>query len=197
MPELSSDEPGGITLLLARVQNGDKEAEEKLISQVYGELRKLAAAYLRRERPDHSLQPTELVNEAYLKFADLNRLRWQDRSHFFGVAARLMRQVLVDHARARDAVKRGRHVMVVPISKALVLGRDQDRPSDVIAINDALNALAQKDPRAASVVECRFFGGLSIDETAEALGIAPRTVKRDWQIGRAWLRRELTRSSDG
>ena len=205
MPELSSDEPGGITLLLARVQNGDKEAEEKLISQVYGELRKLAAAYLRRERPDHSLQPTELVNEAYLKFADLNRLRWQDRSHFFGVAARLMRQVLVDHARARDAVKRGRHVMVVPISKALVLGRDQDRPSDVIAINDALNALAKDWWSALAVRRTReprawwsaVFGGLSIDETAEALGIAPRTVKRDWQIGRAWLRRELTRSSDG
>jgi RNA polymerase sigma factor (TIGR02999 family) len=187
--------PGEITLLLARTQQGDREAEAKLIATVYGELRKLAVAYLRRERPDHILQPTALVNEAYLKLADLNRLRWQDRSHFFGVAARLMRQILVDHARARRAEKRGGDVLVVPISKALVIDHRVGKASDVLAINEALEALARKDPRAVKVIECRFFAGLSIEETAEALGVAIRTVKRDWQIGRAWLRRELSRSA--
>ncbi len=191
MPETRSKKPGEITLLLARVQEGDREAEAKLIAEVYDELRKLAAAYLRRERPDHTLQPTALVNEAYLKLADLNRLRWQDRSHFFGVAARLMRQILVDHARARRAVKRGRDVVLVPASKALVIDRRQKNPSDVLAIHEALNALERKDARAAQVVECRFFGGLSIEETAEALHISPRTVRHDWQIGRAWLRDRL------
>ena len=199
MPEARPKKPGEITLLLERVRQGDRDAEAKLIAEVYDELRKLAAAYLRRERPDHTLQPTALVNEAYLKLADLNRLRWQDRSHFFGVAARIMRQVLVDHARGRKAVKRGGNVAVVPISKALVVARGQGSPSDVLAIDEALDALALKDPRSAQVVECRFFGGLSIEETAEALHIAPRTVRRDWQIGRAWLRDRLesAKSDDG
>jgi RNA polymerase sigma factor (TIGR02999 family) len=195
MEEGEGKQPGEITLLLTRAQQGDKLAEERLAAAVYGELRKIAAAYLRRERPDHSLQPTALVNEAYLKLADLNRLRWQDRSHFFGVAARIMRQVLVDHARARLTEKRGRDYVVVPITKHLMIDPTAKTQTGILALHDALEALERKDPRAVRVIECRFFTGLSIEETAEALGIAERTVKRDWQIGRAWLRRELARSS--
>ena len=129
--------PGDITVLLQRLQKGDKEAEEHLIEKVYAELRKLAAAYLRRERPGHSLQPTALVNEAYLKLARLDRLSWQDRSHFFGVAAHLMRQILVDHARARRADKRGGDVRIVPLDEALIL--DKGRPMEIIALHEALD----------------------------------------------------------
>lgn len=182
--------PGEITVLLRRLQEGDKEAEERLIEKVYGELRKLAASYLRRERPGHSLQPTALVNEAYLKLTKLDRLDWQDRSHFFGVAAHLMRQILVDHARTRRAEKRGGGVGVVPLDEALIL--DKGRPTEIIALDEALDRLHEKDPRAAKVVECRFFGGLSVEETAKVLGVAARTVKRDWSLGRAWLQRELS-----
>jgi RNA polymerase sigma factor (TIGR02999 family) len=177
-------------VLLRRLQEGDKGAEEHLIEKVYGELRKLAAAYLRRERLGHSLQPTALVNEAYLKLTKLDRLDWQDRSHFFGVAAHLMRQILVDHARTRRAGKRGGGVGVVPLDEARIL--DKGRPTEIIALDEALDRLHQKDPRAAKVVECRFFGGLSVEETAKVLGVAARTVKRDWSLGRAWLQRELS-----
>jgi RNA polymerase sigma factor (TIGR02999 family) len=177
---------------LRRLQEGDREAEAHLIEKVYGELRKLAASYLRRERPGHSLQPTALVNEAYLKLTKLDRLGWQDRSHFFGVAAHLMRQILVDHARARRAEKRGGGVGVVPLDEALIL--EKGRPMEIIALDEALDRLHEKDPRAAKVVECRFFGGLSVEETAQVLGVAARTVKRDWNLGRAWLQRELSRT---
>lgn len=180
---------GEITVLLRRAQGGDRDAEERLIGKVYGELRKLAAAYLRRERSGHSLQPTALVNEAYLRLAKLNRLNWQDRSHFFGVAAHVMRQILVDHARARLADKRGGGVGVVPLDEALIF--DKGQPTEIIALNEALERLQQRDPRVAKVVECRFFAGLSVEETSQALGIAPRTVKRDWHLGRAWLQKEL------
>ena len=183
---------GDITVLLRRAQEGDQEAKERLIEKVYGELRKLAAAYLRRERSGHSLQPTALVNEAYLKLAKLDRLSWQDRHHFFGVASQVMRQVLVDHARARRAGKRGGGLGVIPLEESLIL--DKGRPTEIIALNEVLDRLQEKDPRAAKVVECRFFGGLSVEETAHALGIAPRTVKRDWNLGRAWLRKELSRT---
>lgn len=183
---------GEITALLRRAQEGDQDAKERLIEKVYGELRKLAGAYLRRERPGHSLQPTALVNEAYLKLAKLDRLSWQDRSHFFGVAAHVMRQVLVDHARARRAEKRGGGVGVVPLDESRIL--DKGRPLEIIALNEALERLHVKDPRAAKVIECRFFGGLSVEETAEVLGIAARTVKRDWNLGRAWLRKDLSRT---
>jgi RNA polymerase sigma factor (TIGR02999 family) len=183
---------GDITVLLRRLRDGDREAEERLIEKVYGELRKLAASHLRRERPEHSLQPTALVNEAYLKLTRLDRLNWQDRSHFFGVAAQVMRQILVDHARARRAEKRGGGVGVVPLDESRIL--DKGRPLEIIALNEALERLHVKDPRAAKVVECRFFGGLSVEETGQVLGIAARTVKRDWNLGRAWLRKELSRT---
>jgi RNA polymerase sigma factor (TIGR02999 family) len=181
--------PGAITELLGRYRQGDKQAEERLIGEVYAELRKIAAAYLRRERPNHSLQASALVNEAYVKLAGLDRLDWQSRSHFFGVAAKLMREILVDHARARLAEKRGGGVRVVTLVEGLAF--EKHNATDILALNEALEHLARKDPRTAKIVECRFFGGLSIDETAEALGVAPRTVKRDWQFGRAWLQRRL------
>ncbi len=179
-----------ITELLLRYRHGDKEAEQQLISAVYTELRRTAAAYLRRERPDHSLQPSALVNEAYIKLAGLSRLDWQNRSHFLGVAARIMREILVDHARARRAEKRGRGVQVVPLEDATIV--EKGRATDVLALNEALDHLAQKDRRAAQVVEYRYFAGLSIEETAAALGVAPRTVRQDWQFGRAWLQRRLS-----
>jgi RNA polymerase sigma factor (TIGR02999 family) len=180
----------GITELLLRCRRGDKQAEEQLISAVYAELHKIAAAYLRRERPDHSLQASALVNEAYIKLAGLTQLDWQNRSHFFGVAARIMREVLVDHARARRAEKRGRGLQLVPLDEAMIV--EKRKTTDILALNEALDDLAKKDPRAARVVECRYFAGLSVDETAAALGIAPRTVKHDWQFGRAWLLRQLS-----
>ncbi len=187
--------PGEITEWLALIRKGDKAAEEKLLEEVYRELRRLAAAYLRRERPDHSLQPTALVHEAYIKFADLKRLELQDRAHFFGVAARLMRQVLVDHARARKAIKRGGDILIIPITKSVAISRDGDTPTEILALHDGLDALEKQNSRAASVVELRYFAGLSIDETAQALDIGSRTVRRDWNLGRAWLRRELGRGA--
>ena len=191
MTNSGGDDAGDITVLLSRLQKGDKGAEGELVTKVYPELRKLAVAYMRRERQGHTLQPTALVNEAYLKLAGLKRLRWQDRAHFFGVAARLMRQVLVDYARGRNAEKRGGGVVSIPVSRVPIIARDEASPTDILAIHQALEALAARDPRTARVVECRFFTGLSVEETAAALGIAERTVKRDWQFGRAWLRQHL------
>ena len=184
----NSGEP--ITELLTRYQQGDEQAERQLISTVYPELRKIARAQLRNERPDHSLQASALVNEAYIKLVGLTRLDWQSRSHFFGVAARMMRQVLTDHAKARLTEKRGGRIRVQPIEEALLF--DAEKTTDILAVDEALESLSRTDPRAAKVVECRFFAGLSIEETAEVVGVGPRTVKRDWQIGRAWLRRRLS-----
>jgi len=190
MSDRHGSSAGAITALLTRYQHGDKEAEQQLISAVYPELRKIAAAKLRGERPNHSLQASDLVNEAYVKLAGLTRLDWQSRSHFFGVAARVMREVLTDHARARRAQKRGGSIRVEPINETRVLDRGQ--ATDILALDEALDLLGRKDPRAVRVVECRFFAGLSIEETAEVVGVAPRTVKRDWQFGRAWLRQRLS-----
>ena len=192
MSKPRSGTTGPITALLTRLQRGDKEAEQKLIAAVYPELRRIAAARLRGERRDHSLQSSDLVNEAYIKMAGLTELEWRSRSHFFCVAARLMRQILTDHARARHAQKRGGSIRVETLDEALAI--DRDGIVDILAIDEALDQLGRRDARVAKVVECRFFGGLSIEETAEVIGVAPRTVKRDWQFGRAWLRRRLSTS---
>ena len=189
MSEAGSKRVGAITVLLQRYREGDKEAEEQLLAEVYAELRKTAAAYLRRERPNHSLQASALVNEAYIKLAGLNRLDWQSRSHFFGVAAKLMREILVDRARARGAEKRGGNAR--PITLVDHLAFEKPNATDVLALDQALDALARKDPRMARLVQLRYFAGLSIDEAAEVLRVAPRTVKRDWQFARAWLQRRL------
>lgn len=168
---------------------GDQQAFDRLVPLVYDELRRLARNYLRRERPDHTLQPTALVHEAYLRLANHIEVRCNSRAHFFGIAARLMRQILVEHARSRNAMKRGGIATKVTLSKAAAFF--SERSSDLLALDDALNALAHIDPEKARIVELRFFSGLTIDETAEALGISSATVTRQWRLARAWLYRRI------
>ena len=180
----------GITQLLTRWGNGDQTALEKLMPMVYSELRRLANNYLRRERRNHTLQPTALVNEAYLKLVDQKNARWQNRAQFYGIAAQLMRRILVDHARQHNAVKRGgSDQQRLSITNAAVLATKPDL--DVLALHEALEELATLDPQQERIVELKFFGGLSIEETAEVLGIGHATVERDWKMARAWLRRKL------
>lgn len=177
-----------VTALLVAWGNGEEAAGGVLIDAVYGELRRLARGYLGRERPGHSLPPTALVHEAYLKLVDQRRVRWQNRTHFFAIAAQQMRRILVDHARARAAAKRGAD-LTVPLT-GIDVGVDPRAP-DLLALDEALNALARIDRRQSQLVELRFFGGLTVEETAAVLGIAPITVKRDWTLARTWLYREL------
>ena len=186
---MSTTPPENVTRLLERWGGGDREALDALMPLVEGELRRLARAYLRRERAGHTLQPTALVNEAYLRLIDQRDARWQNRAQFFGVAAQLMRRILVDHARARDAAKRGGPQYAVSLSEA---DRVSARPEvDLIAVNDALEELARLDPQQARVVELKFFGGLTIEEAAEAMRVSHATVEREWKMARAWLRRRL------
>lgn len=175
--------------LLVNWGHGDQDARELLIPLVYGELRRLARQYLRRERPDHTLQSAALVNEAYLRLIRQQSPQWQDRAHFFGVAARLMRQILVDHARNRQAAKRGAGVPRLILDPQVAL--PQEREMDLVALDDALTRLAILDPRQSRLIELRFFGGLSIEETSEVLSISPATVKREWATAKAWLLRDL------
>ena len=158
---------------------------------VYDELRKLARDYLRRERADHTLQPTALVNEAYLKLVDQRRVNWQNRSHFFGIAAQIMRRILVDHARSRAAEKRGGLLRKLSLDEANVL--PAERAPDLIELDEALKRLAEVFPRKGQVIELRFFGGLSVEETAHVLGVSDKTVMREWQSAKLWLYRELDR----
>jgi RNA polymerase sigma-70 factor, ECF subfamily len=182
--------PESVTQLLLRWSHGDQNALDKLMPLVYSELRKLAGNYLRRERPDHTLQPTALVNEAYLKLIDQRDAKWQNRAHFFGVAAQLMRRILVDHARAHQAAKRGgSDKQRLSITSAGQLSEEPD--TDILALHEALNELTEIDPQQGRIVELKFFGGLSIEETAEVLDIGHATVERDWKMARAWLRRKL------
>ena len=181
---------GEVTLLLADLKRGNPEAMEQLIPLVYGELHRLARHYMRNERVDHTLQTTALINEAYLRLVDLKQVDWQDRAHFVAVAAGIMRRILVDYARARQADKRGGP------SKKLDLGADlqlvPEQFQELPAIDEALSRLSSMDPRQSRIVELRFFfGGLTVEETASVLGISPKTVKRDWAIARAWLRGEI------
>lgn len=191
---MSRQNPGSVrrdvTEVLQRISGGDPGAVDRLLPLVYDELRALARRELRRERSDHTLQPTALVHEAYLELARLDRLEWRDRAHFFGAAAGTMRRVLVSHARRKRAEKRGGGAKAVPLENVVLAARE--RPEDVLALDEALARLADLDSRQAQVVECRFFAGMSVPETAEALGISPATVKRDWTAARAWLNRELT-----
>jgi RNA polymerase sigma factor (TIGR02999 family) len=183
--------PVGVTQLLVDWNNGDQAALGKLMPVVYDELRRLAGNYLRRERVGHTLQPTALVNEAYMKLVDQRHARWQNRAQFFGVAAQLMRRILVDHARVRQAQKRGgSDQQQLSLSHADRIAKKPD--IDLLALHEALNDLAAIDEQHARIVELRFFGGLTIEETAEVLGISHATVERDWTLARAWLRRELS-----
>jgi RNA polymerase sigma factor (TIGR02999 family) len=178
-----------VTALLLAWKQGDDGAFDQLVPLVHAELRRIARRHMGHERQGHTLQPTALVNEAYLKLVDARRVQWQDRAHFFAMSSRLMRQVLVDWARARGYQKRGAGAHNVTLDEGRVGA--VETPADIVALDDALNALAEIDQRKSQVVELRFFGGLSIEETAEALDVAERTVKRDWTMAKLWLLREL------
>ena len=179
-----------VTQLLLAWGQGDESALERLVPLVYGELHRLAHRYLGGERPGHMLQTTALVNEAYLRLVDSRRVQWQNRAHFFAVSAQLMRRVLVDFARQRNFQKRGGDAVQVSLHEELA--GSTERGADLVALDDALTAMSKTDERASRVVELRFFGGLSIEETAEVLKISPETVKRDWTWAKAWLLRELS-----
>jgi RNA polymerase sigma factor (TIGR02999 family) len=184
--------PGDLTQLLLAWRDGDEDALNKLTPLVYGELHRLAGIYMARERHGHALQATALVNEAYLRLTDSSRVQWQNRGHFMAVAAQLMRRVLVDFARSRRSQKRGRDWRQVTFDEALILGAEPNL--DFIALDGALRDLGELDPRKVQVVEMRFFGGLSLEDTAEVLGVSVDTVGRDWNAAKAWLLRELTRT---
>ena len=181
-----------ISTLLRAWSDGDQSALKRLTPIVYGELHRLARRYMKQERPGHSLQTTALVNEAYIRLVDYRRMEWQNRAHFFAVSAQVMRRILVEHARRHNA-KRGGGVQHVSLEEAAVVGGG--RNADLVALDDALNALARFDARKVQVVEMRFFGGLSVEETAEVLKVSPVTVMRDWNTAKAWLYRELTGST--
>jgi len=178
-----------VTLLLKQLSEGNRNVLDDLVPVVYGELRRLAASYMRRERPDHTLQTTALVHEAYLQLVGQERAHWENRSQFFGVAAQLMRRILVDHARAHGAAKRGGAATKISFDDAIVLAHEQT--ADLVAIDELLTRLAAIDPQQVRIVELRFFSGLSVDETAQVMGISDRTVKRDWAMAKAWLLRGL------
>ena len=185
------ENPSDVTQLLERWASGDQDAFAGLAASVYSELHRLAHIYMAGERPGHTLQTTALVNEVYLKLVDTSRVRWQDRAHFFAVAARLMRQILIDYARARKNQKRGGGWRQVTFDDAL--GGAASFDTDLLELDQALDRLSKLDPRKAQVVEMRFFGGMSLAETAEALHISEDTVGRDWDAAKAWLMRELRR----
>jgi RNA polymerase sigma factor (TIGR02999 family) len=179
--------------LLRAWSDGDRDALDRLTPIVYAELHRLARIYMRRERPGHSLQATALVNEAYMRLVDYKGMQWQNRAHFFAVSAQLMRRILVEHAR-RHNLKRGGNVLHIALDEAVVAGESRD--ANLVLLDEAMNTLAQFDARKAQVVEMRFFGGLSVDETAEVLKVSPVTVMRDWTTAKAWLFRELAGSKN-
>ncbi len=182
--------PQELTRLLLAWNAGDEAALEKLVPQVYQELRRLARRQMMRERPGHTLQATALINEAYLRLVDLRNVQWQNRAHFFALCARLMRRILVDFARSRQYAKRGGGERPVSLDESLVVSPVHS--TDLVAADDALKALTKVDARKAQVVELRFFGGLTVEETAEVLKVSPETVRRDWRLAKAWLLRELS-----
>jgi len=184
----------GITELLDAWSNGDQSALNKLVSLILPDLRRIAKHHLDRERPGHSLQTTALVNEAYLRLMGMRKVNWKDRAHFFAASAQLIRHILVDAARARRSRKRGGYVVKVTLTEALAVS--DRRSADLVALDDALNTLSAVDPRKAKMVELRFFGGLSVKETAEVLHVAPNTVLRDWKLAKAWLWREIKGTED-
>lgn len=183
---------GDVTQLLADVQNGRPDAAPQLIPVVYEELRRLARRQMRHERADHTLQPTALVHEAYFRLVNQSERSWQNRTHFIRIAAQVMRRMLIDYARARRTAKREGGLQRVPFEEPLLLNQVQS--DELLAVDEALARLARFDPRQSRVVELRFFGGLTVEETAEALDISPKTVKRDWSVARAWLHREVKKS---
>lgn len=189
---MPNDSSSQVTLLLSRWRAGDREALDALMPLVYEELRHLARHYLKQERPDHTLQSTALVHEAYVRLLGQSPPEWKSRAHFFGVAAKLMRQILVDHARGHRAAKRGGNSLKLTLNDGLVGRKGKDL--DLLALDEALTNLAQLSPQQCQIVELRFFSGLTIEDTSEVLGISPATVKRNWTTARAWLFREMNQS---
>ncbi len=185
--------PQNVTQLLLKWNHGDPTALDALIPLVYSELRRLARCYLQQEKQGHTLSSTALVHEAYLRLVDQREVTWQNRAHFFGVASQMMRRILVDHARKRASAKRGGDALTLVLDESM--SRPQQRELDMVALDHALVGLAKLDERQSRLVELRFFGGLSIEETSEVLGVSAPTVKRDWASARAWLFRELSRGS--
>ena len=180
-----------VTMLLGRLTEGDARALDRLMPLVHDELRAIARRYMGNERAGHTLQPTALANEAYLRLVDLDEIDWRGRAHFFAVAAGIMRRVLIDHARKRRAARRGGDAKRVPLEETVLLANE--RPEELVELDEALVRLRELDPRQEQIVELRFFGGLSVEETAAVIGISARTVKREWAVARAWLRAELGR----
>jgi RNA polymerase sigma factor (TIGR02999 family) len=187
----SAPAPGDVTRLLQLWSGGDRDALERLVPLVYGELRRLAGRYMKRERPNHTLEPTAVVHEAFLRLIEQKNVSWKNRAHFFGVAAQAMRRVLVDHARRHKANKRG-GVRTCALTLAEPASPAGTQPVDLIALDLALSQLAAFDEEKARVVELRYFGGLTVEETAEVIGASPSTVRRDWKAARVWLHRELS-----
>ena len=180
----------GVTELIIELSNGKRDAVDRLLPLIYDELKRVAANYLRRERSDHTLQPTALVNEAYMKMIDITQVSWQNKAHFIGVAANHMRRILVDHARNHNAQKRGGEFQILTLNEEI--DKSDEESTDLIALDDALNELAKMDPVKAKIVELRYFGGLSTTETAEVLGVSPITIKRHWKLTKAWLYGQLS-----
>ena len=181
-----------VTALLMELTNGNREAASELMPIVYDELRKLAGRYMRRERTDHTLQATALVHEAYLKLVQQQEANWQSRAHFFGIAAQVMRHILIDHARGHTSEKRGGGKRPVPLEEALIF--TPEKSLELLRLDESLQRLAELDPRQGRVVELRFFGGLTVEETADVLGVSPKTVKREWSMAKAWLHGDMKRS---
>ena len=186
--------PKGVTQLLVAWSDGDAAARDELMPLVYEELHRLAHRYMGRERIGHTLQTSGLVNEAYLRLIDQSQVHWQNRAHFFGIAAQMMRRILVDYARSRSYAKRGGDAHQVSLDEVALVTKE--RAAEVVALDDALSGLAEIDLRKSRIVELRFFGGLSIQETAEVLAVSPGTVMREWTLAKAWLRREMTAETD-
>lgn len=190
-PEDNQSVAGKVTSLLLEISGGNRAIVDDLMPLLYKELKRIAAAHLRRERPGHTIQPTALVNEAYLKLIDQREANWQNRAHFFGVASQVMRRILIDYAKGRARRKRGGGAYQTTFDEALAVS--EDRASELMDIDEALRKLEALDPRQVKIVEMRFFAGLSVEETAEAMGISEPTVKREWAMAKAWLYRELSR----
>lgn len=189
---MQADPTNQVTVLLEKWSGGDREALEELMPLVYGELRRLASSRLRRERRDHTLQGTAVVHEAFMRLVNQQDVRWQNRAHFYAIAAQMIRRILLDHARSHHAEKRGAGAVKLQLDEALAIPHRHD--VDIVALNDALEELARMDERQSRIVELRYFSGLSIEETAEVMGLSPATVKREWNSARAWLYREISRN---
>ena len=188
---MTSQPADDITQMLIELTDGNQDVVDQILPHIYGELRRLAGSYLRRERSDHTLQPTALVHEAYMKLVDQRHVKWQNRAHFFGIAAQVMRRILMDHARKHKAEKRGGEADKLPLEDEILVV-STNRSDQLLALDEALETLAKLDPQKAKIVELRYFGGLSIEETAEVMGVSVPTINRQWRTAKAWLYGQLT-----